>query len=259
MALFDSSVSTSIAMNTTINKIERNLIASAGASSLTNCTISIGNITFERSNGCYVTVQNLCSSNSSAALEAVISAVTDTLNTLTIDQQNTLKPSLVKFGVSTNISVNTLSQDFRTNVTNICTSSAIVNNVINIQNLSFTECSSNGPAIEFKFINSGQASANCAMNILLNTNMDLTNTLSAKTSSFIDLNLTFSTMFIMIGIIFGLFLVCYFMYKYFSMYGKLKGGDLVKIVKENNTLDFKEKGYELLESYSNVNDKNINF
>lgn len=227
MALFNLGSSISTTLNTTSNKIQNNLTTSAGASASVTCSISIGNITMENSKGCYITVSNLCSADASAALEAVISAGTQVLEQLNVEEKEAFIPSLVKFGVDVNTTVNTLVNDFRTAVTNTCTASSIVNNTIDIQNVSFPGCDSGGVPIEFKFINTGQASANCAVNILLNSHMDLVNEISVKKTSGIDLD--FSSIITIVLIFFGAIIIMYSIYKMLSKYNELSPSHVVKL------------------------------
>ncbi|QGN68062.1 myristoylated virion core protein [Equine molluscum contagiosum-like virus] len=153
---------------TTINqKITHNLQQSAQASATTKCDISIGNIRFGRNRGCNVLVRNMCSSNASAQLDAIIKAATDTYNELS-EEQKAFAPSLLTAALNIQTNVNTITKDFSDYVKQTCTANAVVNNTIKVQNLEVDDCSApEGMLMTFEFVNTGTSQGNCAMKAVM--------------------------------------------------------------------------------------------
>jgi hypothetical protein len=163
-----SAASVSTTVNTTVNNIKTELINTAQASANINCRIRIGTITLSNVNGCVTSFENLCSANASAAVTAVQNAVYNVHNSLTSEQQNKGAAFLTAtLNVAT--TVNTSVTNIQNYLNNTCQSVANVENTIEIMNFSLNNCSSaGGQVIEFKFINSGNAEANCHINTLMN-------------------------------------------------------------------------------------------
>lgn len=225
MSLFSANLNLQTTINNTVNIIQRNLVNSAGASATTNCNITIGSINVTLSQGCYITVQNLCSADANAALKAVIDATVESLNTLSADQKQQVAGALVSLGIGLQTTANTLVNDYRTTITNQCTAYAMQNSNITVENINLGECRTSGAPIEFKFVNTGQAAANCAMQTLLDLGVKLNNSSSASQS--IGLDTTAILIWVLVGVcLLGLFFIIR------SQQGrafKLKASDIVKL------------------------------
>jgi len=161
-------MSNSTSVNTTItnvtNNINQSLVQNASASATANCNVKIGNLSFTKNTGCSVTVSNLCSASATAALSAVVEAAYKTFTELSVSNQ---QATAQLFSNMTQIA--TTSSDIKNNFSNYveqtCNANATLNQNISIQNIELGECTPNFP-IEFKFTNTGNASANCAIGII---------------------------------------------------------------------------------------------
>ncbi|ALA62465.1 myristylated membrane protein [Turkeypox virus] len=153
---------------TTINKkISEKLEQTASATATANCDINIGNIVFKKNRGCNVLVKNMCSANSSAQLDAIVSAVKEVFNDLN-ETQKSYAPSLLTAALNIQTNVSTVVEDFETYIRQKCTSSSVINNNINIQSLQVDDCSAPpGQIMTFEFINTGTSTGNCAMKSVL--------------------------------------------------------------------------------------------
>lgn len=158
------SVQTTI--QTTVNTTVNSLNNLAAASATANCIISIGSISFTEAENCTLSIINNCSASATAAIDAVTTAATQVYNGLTSEQKET---GAQLFTASTNIqtTAQTMVNTFESYVNNTCKTDALINNVITIQNINYGVCKSSIPT-EIKFINTGQASANCAINVVNN-------------------------------------------------------------------------------------------
>lgn len=158
----------SLQVVTTINNLSSNisaaLIQKANASTTAKCNITIGSITFTKNTGCSISVQNLCSANSDASLDAVLEAAFKTFNELTTSTQQQaaqIFSNQAQIGTTTN----DIKQNFSNYVEQQCNSASTINQNITIQNLDLGECTPNFP-VDLKFANSGNASANCVIGVL---------------------------------------------------------------------------------------------
>ncbi|ATI21168.1 IMV membrane protein [Eastern grey kangaroopox virus] len=153
---------------TSINKkIVEKLEQSASASAEAHCDVSIGNIFFGNNRGCNVLVKNMCSAQADAQMQAIIDAVREVYEDLSEDQK-AYAPSLLTAALNIQTNVNTISQDFETFVKQKCSSSAVVNDRIKIQNVRIENCSAPpGQLVTFEFVNTGTSQGNCAMKTVM--------------------------------------------------------------------------------------------
>jgi hypothetical protein len=159
-----ASLSVQTLIQNTTNTINNSLTNIAAASSTANCIVNIGSISFTNSENCALKVANNCSASATASIEAVNQSVSAVFNGLTAEQKET---GAQLFTLSTNIQTTSQNvvNNFQTLVSNKCTSSSLINNEITIQNITYGNCVATSP-IEITFVNSGQASANCAIDIV---------------------------------------------------------------------------------------------
>lgn len=157
----------STTVNTTVNNIKTELINTAQASANIRCRISIGTVTLSNVSGCVTSFENLCSANASAAIQAVQNAVYNTYNTLTADQKSE-GANFLTANLNVQTTVNTAVTNIQNYLRNTCQSSANVENIIEVMNFSLNNCTtSQGQIMEFKFVNSGNAEANCQINAVM--------------------------------------------------------------------------------------------
>jgi len=163
-----AATSISSTVNTTVNNIKTELINTAQASANINCRITIGTVTLSNVNGCTTSFENLCSANATAAVSAVQNAVYNIHNSMSSEQQNE-GAAFLTAALNVATTVNTSVTNIQNYMNNTCQSAANVENTIEIMNFSLNNCTAvGGQVIEFKFINSGNAEANCQINALMN-------------------------------------------------------------------------------------------
>lgn len=160
----------SASLNTTVNvmstSITQSLIQRVNASANATCTVSIGSISFTENNGCAVTVSNMCSSSSTGVLNAVLDGIFQAYDQLDIsNKQAAAQIFSATYAVNTNVT--DIKRDFSTYVDQQCGASSNLNQSITVQNFDMGKCTAPGNTpINFNFVNSGRADANCAIGIL---------------------------------------------------------------------------------------------
>lgn len=163
-----NSASVGVTVNTTVNNIKTELVNTAQASASIKCKITIGTVTLTNVNGCVTSFENLCSANATAAVSAVQNAVYNTYNNMTSEQQ-TEGAGFLQNTINASTTVNTAVTNLQNHMNNTCQSAANVENSIEIMNFSLSNCSAiGGVPLEFKFVNSGNAEANCHINAVMN-------------------------------------------------------------------------------------------
>ncbi|ABI99053.1 myristylated IMV envelope protein [Deerpox virus W-1170-84] len=176
-----ASVQTTV--NTLNEKISNKLEQTAEASAIAKCDIEIGSITFRQNRGCNVTVKNLCSAKADAQLDAVLKAATETYDSLT-PEQKAYVPGLMTAALNIQTSVNTVVKDFESYVKQKCTSKAVIDNKLKIQNIFIDECAAPpGTPTNFEFINSGTSQGICAIKTLMDVTTKASTTISPSQSS----------------------------------------------------------------------------
>nr|WGO62688.1 putative myristylated IMV envelope protein [Wadden Sea poxvirus] len=170
-------------VNTLNQKISSKLEQSANASANINCDIEIGNIIFRKNRGCNITVKNLCSSEADAQLDAIISAATETFESLT-PEQKAYVPGMFTAALNIQTNVNTVVKDFENYVKQTCSSDSVVNNKLKVQNLFIEECyAPEGTTTNFIFINSGTSKGICGVKTLLDITTKANTNISPSQSS----------------------------------------------------------------------------
>ncbi|AAF14943.1 m55R [Myxoma virus] len=176
-----ASVQTTV--NTLTQKISSSLEQTSSASAQTNCEVEIGNISFKKNTGCNVTVKNLCSANANSQLDSVLSAATETYDSLT-PEQKAYVPSLMTAALNIQTSVNTVVKDFENYVRQKCTADSVVNNKLKVQNIVIDECAAaDGSSTNFEFINTGSSQGICAVKTLLDVTTKASTDISPRQSS----------------------------------------------------------------------------
>ncbi|APG58277.1 protein L1 [BeAn 58058 virus] len=170
-------------VNTLNEKISSTLEQTAEASATTKCDVDIGNIIFKQNRGCNVTVKNLCSSNATAQLDSVVKAATETYESLTPDQKAYV-PGLMTAALNIQTSVNTVIKDFENHVKQKCTSKAVTENKLKIQNILIDDCAGtpSGPT-NLEFINTGTSQGICAIKTLMDVTTKATSKIAPSQSA----------------------------------------------------------------------------
>ncbi|AWU47105.1 IMV myristylated membrane protein [Sea otter poxvirus] len=162
-----ASVSVQTVVNNINDKIRTRLEQQASASSTAVCDITIGSLIIKKNLGCSVSVRNLCSAQSDAQIDAILSAVTDVYNNLS-DEQKSYVPGLLTASLNIQTTVNTAIKDFETYVKQTCNADAIIHNKIKVQSIVMDECASPpGATTHIDFTNTGTAKGNCGVKAVL--------------------------------------------------------------------------------------------
>ncbi|AKC03473.1 myristylated IMV envelope protein [Bovine papular stomatitis virus] len=154
---------------TTINERIRNeLQQTASASATADCDVTIGSLIIRKNLGCSVSVQNMCSADASAQLDAVMKAVSSTFNDLSADQKAYV-PGLLTAALNIQTTVTTAVKDFENYVRQTCTADSVIHNKIKVQSIVMDECASppGGQTTHLEFINTGTASGNCGVKAVM--------------------------------------------------------------------------------------------
>lgn len=168
--------------NQIINEVNQQVIANGKI----NCTITLGKIKFQKTNGCAATFENNCYAKSEALLESVQKIMIDFYNNLDVNQkQEAAKWFTMTYGVATNTS--NIENTFINTTNQVCQAYAEVNNSIEINEIEILDCNAPpGQTLMFNFVNAGSATAQCAAKILTDLAVTATNDISVKQSQGMD-------------------------------------------------------------------------
>lgn len=235
------------------NKVEESLKMEAYASANASCTVTINNIQFEETFGCTITVSNFCSADAVAQVDAVVNASISYFNDLTTEQkQEAPKWFTAAFGVST--TVNSITTDFKKYIEEKCKADSIINSDIKINNITVKKCTAPPDAgiVEFKFINAGKASGQCAVGALVDLQVSGSNIIASSQSQGFNWSSVIWPV-VILGIVIVLFFMLYYMKNIFVM----KPEDKIKLelAKHNNLYS----GIILLNDSILNNKKNKNY
>ena len=169
-----------ISVQTTLRDINNSIITSIDSSSTAvadaNCIIKINSITIGETNNCNITFANKCSSSSSASIKSVVDSISKVLNKLT-DKQREHAAAYFTTSIGVQTTKETLDNSIKTYLTNTCNSKAYIDNEIIIKDFYYQKCSAS-KSTDLTFINTGQATANCAIDIVIKTGLNAINKLS---------------------------------------------------------------------------------
>ena len=176
----------SASVNTTVNNISNSvtntLQQTVNASASANCNVTIGSISFKSTKGCTVSVTNMCSATASGVLEATLDGVFSAVNGLETENLQQA-PQLLTASLGINTTVNNIRNDFSTYVQQQCGATSSLDQNITIQNIDLGVCEApGGQVMNFPFINTGNAAANCALGIVQKVLVAATNEITTKNS-----------------------------------------------------------------------------
>lgn len=174
-----ASASLQTIVNNISNEMKVELKNTAKASAEAKCSIEFGRVQFKKTVGCTIKMQNFCSAEASASIDAVVNASFKVYNNLTTEQKEEgAKLFTLKANMQT--TVNNIKNDFKTYVENNCDASTRIENGIKVQDFIIDECvAPAGQIMAFEFINSGQAKASCG----IKTVMDIIATSSTEVTA----------------------------------------------------------------------------
>lgn len=205
-------------INTTVNNIQTNISQTlqqqVSASSSANCNVTIGSLSFKKTTGCMVTVSNMCSASSTGVLQASLEGIFKSYDELSTANQQAM-PSLMTASLGINTTTNNIKQDFSTYVDQTCGANSTLNQNITIQNIDLGECTApSGQVVEFKFINSGAADANCAIGAVMKLAVQATNSVTTSNTTQSSMVYLIIGACILIGVI-AFFICAYYLSKTF--------------------------------------------
>jgi hypothetical protein len=200
-------------INTTSNNIStsisQSLVQKVGASATANCNVTIGSISFTENKGCSVTVSNMCSASATGTLDAVLDGAFNAFDQLTTSNQQDAA-QLMSATLAVNTTVTNIKKDFSNYISQQCGADSNLNQNIKIQNIELGKCSSPGNTpINFNFINSGSASANCAIGIIQKLLVDASNSVATSNEQTSSTGLLIIGLILIAGMFFGLIYIWY--------------------------------------------------
>ncbi|CCU56438.1 IMV membrane protein (Cop-L1R) [Mythimna separata entomopoxvirus 'L'] len=170
------------------NRVENRLEQTAEASATAICRVNIGSISFQSTQGCVVSVSNLCSAQAVAQVDAVVNATIEFYNDLTFEQKQEA-PTWFTLAYGINTTVTTIENDFKNLIEQRCKSDALLESEITVQNILVKDCRApRDQIVNFTFTNTGTASGQCAISALLDLQVSGSNQVSASQSQGLDLS-----------------------------------------------------------------------
>lgn len=168
------------------NSIKNEINQKASASSNTKCTINIGSISFEKTNGCSITVSNNCFAEADVTMTIVSEVLAKFYNNLENNQkQEAATWFTATVGVATN--VNNVVNDFSNYLNQHC--EALANSEVNltVKDIKIKDCSAPaGQILNMEFINTGKSKGICAMEVFNNLVATASSDISTKQSQGLD-------------------------------------------------------------------------
>lgn len=168
------------------NSIKNEINQKASASSNTKCTISIGSISFEKTNGCSITVSNNCFAEADVTMTIVSEVLAKFYNNLENNQkQEAATWFTATVGVATN--VNNVVNDFSNYLNQHC--EALANSEVNltVKDIKIKDCTAPaGQVLNMEFINTGKSKGICAMEVFNNLVATASSDISTKQSQGLD-------------------------------------------------------------------------
>lgn len=226
-----SAVSIQTAVNNIRNEIQNTITQEGKGEAIAKCNIEIGSIKVLRSKGCTMTLVNNCKAQSKITMTSIIDAAVKVYNNLTNEQKQSAPIWFTNtFGVST---TNTnIVNDFKFEVKNLCESYASTISNMKIDSIVISDCEApKGQIMKFPFINSGEATAICAMEAITKMEVAANNEISnIQEQGVFWEKLIFPICFAIIAIVIGYLLVNFFKSRVLSFNDQLK----LERTKKNN-------------------------
>lgn len=140
------------------SEINNELAQLSQSSAVTDCSINVGNITFNDAQNCTITNTNRCVSNSSSALNAIATAAANAFQTASTAQKTQLIP-----GINVNESSQNIQQYITQELNQKCQANSSTTQSIATGNINFDECVDSN----IINVNAGSAVANCGIKTIL--------------------------------------------------------------------------------------------
>lgn len=248
-----SSASVNTIVTNINNRVENSLKLSANASATANCSVSIGSIVFEETYGCVISVENLCSAEAVAQVNAVVQATVDFYNDLSNEQKQEA-PTWFTAAFGINTTVNNITNDFKNYVEQKCLADSVINSTITINDITIKKCTAppSEGVIKFSFINSGHATGQCAISAVVDLQVAGSNIIANSQSQGFDWS-NIIWPIIAVAIIIVLFFVLYYIKNIFVM--KPNDKIYLEYAKQNNPIG----AVMLLDHYLRDKDKFKNY
>lgn len=141
-------------------KIDNELTATAGASSVVQCGIKVGDITLRNAKRCSVRNQNKCGASASAGLDAIAKASAEAFQTASNDLKTKLMP-----GINISDTTQNIQTEIRNRLSQNCQADSRAALDISSGNITLDGCEDS----EIININAGSAEANCGIRTVLDT------------------------------------------------------------------------------------------
>lgn len=195
---------TSFSVQNAITNIKNNVSnvveQTSDASANITCNIKVGSFEFKNTTNCTGTVTNKCSAQASIKMEAVIDASINVFNNLTNEQKQGVPGWFQQtFGIST--TVNNVTSDFQNIVRQKCSAESIVSNSQTFDTIKIENCVSTQGVITFEFLNTGEATSVCAMELVTKLGVAAVSDIKNTQSSGIDFNALIWPIVIVLGIV----------------------------------------------------------
>jgi len=226
-----ASASVNTIVSNVTNRVENRLIQEAGASAEAICTVRIGSIVFSETQGCTITVKNLCSADAIAQVDAVVDATIEFYNELSFEQKQEA-PSWFTTAFGVNTTVSNIENDFKQLIEQRCKAESVLNSTIEVQNITVRKCVAppNEGIMAFTFINSGKASGQCAISALIDLQVSGSNNVAVAQSQGMDWS-TIIWPVVILGIVICIVGLLYYLKEYILI--KPKDRQLLELTKNS--------------------------
>lgn len=168
------------------NSIRNEINQKAAASANTKCTITIGSINFEKTNGCAIKVQNICFAEADVTMSIVSEVLAKFYNNLENNQkQEAASWFTATVGVATN--VNTVVNDFQNYLNQHCEAVSNTEVGLTVKDITIKDCTAPpGQILNMEFINTGKSKGICAMQVFNNLVATASSDIANKQSQGLD-------------------------------------------------------------------------
>lgn len=189
------------------NSIKNQIDQKASASGNTKCTIEIGSISFEKTDGCSIKVSNNCFAEAEVTMQIVSEVLAEFYNKLDNNQkQEAASWFTATVGVSTN--VNNVTNDFSNYLSQHCQAQAEAEANIKIKDIVVNDCKApKGQILNMEFINTGKSKGVCAMQIFNNLVATASSSIANKQSQGLDWSSLLWPIVILVSIITIVYLI----------------------------------------------------
>lgn len=207
---------TAISIETAItnikNDVSETINQSANADASAICRIQVESFEFTNTTNCTGRVINNCKAQAEITMKTITDSSMKVFNNLTNEQKQGV-PGLFQqtFGVTT--TVNNIQDSFEKVVNERCNANAVVENTQKYNIIKIDGCNSTQGLITFEFLNTGEASSVCAMDLITKLGVTAVNDVKNTQSTGIDFNALIWPIVIVLGIISIIYIIISFVNK----------------------------------------------